>query len=295
MRLLTALFSYNRYHLLQNTVESWREFGPSGDLLIMDDGSDDQRINAYFQQLKTQPRISIQKRDRAQEAQHGGLYANMTLATAYAIENKYSHIFFLQDDVQFMWKDPQFEARVEAIFNTCSDAAMVSPVFQRAITATRIRKRLMPHESGLAWHITPYAIVDMGIMPVQLLKERAWQFDNTEMRNSDAWKHWGYKLYAMPAPTVAFIPWPNVWSGKSHHGHERAPNRPYFLKPLSADQIHHLTATKDIPFAEDCCLPWGWHCLSPYWLTKFQRQYYLRYLWEGMKAGEYWPKWVGIR
>lgn len=290
MRLLTAVFSYNRYFLLKNTLDSWMEYGPGGDLLIVDDGSTDTRVEALLAEVAQKPGCTVRSQSRDNGQAHGGLYANMNVAAAHAIERGYDYVFFLQDDLQFMWKDDGFQERVERIFRDCPDAAMVSPVFQRGILAPQMRQRLVPHPSGPCWHLTPYAIVDVGIMPVRLLKEKEWLFGKEERSNSDHWVKWGYKLYAMRAPTVAFVPWPEVWSGTGRFGKERSPKEAYFLKPLDDTQTSALRSSTDIPFAEDYCLPWKWSCLSPYWLTKFSWKYYKKYAWERIKNGDGWPK-----
>ncbi len=292
MQLLTALFSYNRYYLLKNTIDSWIEFGPGGDLLIIDDGSDDLRLVSYLKELTNRNRITVIQRNQNHLNVHGGLYANMTLATQYAIDHAYEYIFFLQDDVQFMWRDEQFLDRIRTIFATCTDAAMITPFFHRAIMARQMRKRLIPHASGLCWHLLPYGIIDIGIMPVQLLKEKKYIFRNSETENSFAWKAWGYKLYSMPAPILAFIPWPEVRSSGRKMGFERLPKRKYFLKPLNEERIAKLkNQGLSIADHEDYCLPWGWSCLSPYWFTKFSNEYW-KYLWKSIRHNERWPKWI---
>ncbi len=297
MRLLSAIFSYQRYHLFRNTVDSFFAFGPDSDLLIVDDGSDDPRILAYLAEIAKRPRVTVIRRDREGGAQHGGLYPNMNLAVDHAVEGGYSHIFFLQDDVQFLWKDDDFCKRVEHVFRTQPDAAMVNCFFFKGIVARQMRERLIPFTEADAWHLTPYAIVDIGIMPLALLQEKKWRFGNTESGNSKHWVDWGYKLYALRMPTLAFVPWPQVRSAGRSFGYERKPRRAYFLKPLDAAQIEKLKnmPLSAIPYQEHFCLPWGWRCLSPYWFTKFSRKYYLRYLRQCMKDGDFYPKWVGVK
>ncbi len=297
MRLLAALFCYNRYHLLHNSIQSFLAYGPDADLLVVDDGSDDPRVIAYLEEVKTRPRVTVIRRDRQATDGHGGLYPNMDKAVDQAIAHDYSHIFFLQDDVQFMWKDPQFEARVEHVFKTRPNAAMVNCFFLKGIIARQLRERLEPHEEAKAWHIKPYGIVDIGIMPVALLKEKQWRFIGTENKNSAIWVDWGYKLYALSAPTLAFIPWPEVRVNDKVSGKERTPKREYFLKPLDDAQIKKLQSLplSVIPYHEHYCLPWGWKCFSPYWFTKFSWKHYMRYLKECITDGDFMPKWVGVK
>lgn len=297
VKLLTAIFGYQRYYLLKNTIDSFCAYGPDSDLLIIDDGSDDPRLLAYLAEIKKRPRVEVIQRDRENNAQHGGLYPNMNLAVDKAIEGGYSHIFFLQDDVQFMWKDETFCDRVEHIFKTRPDAAMVNCFFFKGIIARQLRDRLIPFQDADTWHISPYGIVDIGIMPVSLLQEKKWRFGNTENGNSRHWVDWGYKLYALRAPTLAFIPWPQVRASGKSFGHERKPRRAFFLKPLDDAQIATLKAMplSDIPYQENFCPPWGWKCLSPYWFTKFSWKHYTRYLKQCIKDRDFYPKLSGVR
>lgn len=293
MKLLTAVFSYERYYLLKNTIESFFEFGPQADLLIVDDGSADPRVLEYLKGLES--RATVLRNSRDTPRIHGALYINMNRAVDFALTHKYSHIYFVQDDVQFMWQDIDFHKRIESVFATCPDAAMVSAIFMKGIQSRQMQQRLLPHPSGLCWHLAPYSIADIGVIPLTLFTKRTWRFTNSEIDNSRSWRQWGYKLYILPTSNLAFVPWPQVHSSNRSFGSERAPREKYFLKPMTQFQVDQLKKAaknlKKIPFHEDYCLPWGWNCLSPYWFTKLSREYWMC-LWKSIRHNVRWPKLV---
>ncbi len=292
MRLLAVIFCYERPYLLRNAVESFFAFGPDADLLIVDDGSEDKELRKYLDDVRKQPRTSVIIRKKDAGGSHGGLYVNMTLATEYAMQKDYTHIFYLQDDVQFMWKDASFLERVQNVFEQKNDASMVSCLFQKGIIGRQMRKRLIPHTDINAWHLMPYGMADIGIMPVSLLRERRWTFGESETENNTQWYEWGYRLYTLSMPTLAFVPWPPVDAGGKRYGKTRRTKEHYMLKPLTQRQIDTLRSMtpEQIPFHEDFCLPWGWRCFSPYWFTRFTWKEYLPLLWKSIRHGERWPK-----
>lgn len=277
MRLLYAIAAFNRMHLLVNTVESVRAFGPEGDILIVDDGSDDPSLLEYYNQLEENKIATVIRSDRSKDSDmHGGLYVSMTKATQYAIENNYDYIYFLQDDVQFMWKDEQLMDRVANVFEQCPDASMVNPTFQKKLYARNMKERLIPKKQGNCWYLTPYGIADIGIMQVKTLKEKNFRFDNTETKNHEQWTEWGYKFYCLNAPVLAWVPWPRTYNRDEAQGKDRKAKRKYFMKPLSQSNIKKLQSAtlEKIPYHEDYCFPWGWWCLSPYCYTILNMEYW---------------------
>jgi len=278
MRILYVIISYNRYFLLKNAVESLLAYAPAGNLLIVDDGSNDPRLLQYYEHLKRERKAHIRQgtHEGSERILHGGLYRCMNIGMDYAIQHDYSHVFYLQDDVQFMWKDDHLVKRIENVFNRCPDAAMVSPIFQKKIIARAMRARLQPNVAGDCWHMTPYGIADIGCVPVKLLAEKRWRFGETETKNHVQWASWGYKLYCLRAPVIAWVPWPLVYNRETRSGIERYPRKQFLLKPLSPRSIRRLCSLPlgHIPYTEDFCFPWQWWCWSPYCFTVLNMEYW---------------------
>lgn len=294
MKLLTAIFSYNRFYLLRNAVESFFEFGPGGDLLIVDDGSNDPRIAAYLSQIQEEKRATVIFNTGHKKDFTGGLYNNMNRAIEYSLQFEYSHVFFVQDDIQFMWRDIDFQKRVEEFFSSCLDASMVSFVFQKGIVRHMLPERLELASNGLAWSVRPYGVLDQGVMPLSLIRKQKFRFGQRGERENP-WRQWGYKAYLAPEPIFAFVPWPNTWRFDKPSGNEKKPAQKYFLKPLTEQQTKrlHSMGMDHIAYHEDFCFPWGWRCLSPYWFTKKSFEY-IKLLMQGLLSGKgFVPRMVG--
>ena len=117
-RLLNCIISYNRFHYLRNAVDSVREYLRFGDLCVFDDGSDDPVLMHYLQQLSDSGVIVVRKERRFHHGYHGGLYELMNEAIDHALSQHYDLLNFIQDDVQFLWHDPELLVKVMKIFKT---------------------------------------------------------------------------------------------------------------------------------------------------------------------------------
>ena len=272
MKLLNCVLSYNRYYYLKNTVESLLEHFRFGDTVVVDDGSDDQMVKEYLAKLEHEG-IHVDRRERWGDPQmyqylHGGLYDNMDAGVKLAMEGGYDYIHFIQDDVQFVWHDPNLLKKVEHIFDTLPDASMVENIFFYGIGRDIILARLELLPQANCYHRRPHGMLDLGIASVALLKEHSFRFGNgVESTNSAWWRRHGYRTYRLHSPTMLQVPWPGVIRTSQEPSGGFKPSYKYFMKPLDEGQIRRLTSRplEEIPFAEDYCLPWGWSCPTPYW------------------------------
>ncbi|MDX2227612.1 MAG: glycosyltransferase family A protein [Verrucomicrobiae bacterium] len=275
MRLLTAIFSYNRFELLGNCTDSWWEMGPGGDLLIIDDGSNDPRMGGLLEREERRGARVIRV-PRGPTLFHGGLYTNMSLALEQAIVGGYDYIYFLQDDVQFMHPVMSRMGEYAQLFEAHPGVGMIGFMFYKGIMRRTIKPRLEWEPALHAWHCRPYGIADIGLARVGTFREAGFRFLDSEGANSAFWLDRGYKYYIHSLPHLAFVPWPMTIAFDRSYGQERKRRRPYFLKPLDQDQITRLEKTASrqaLAFHEDFCSPWGWTCLKPYWFTGLNREY----------------------
>jgi len=270
MKLLNCIFSYNRFYYLKNTVESLLEFFRFGDTIVFDDGSDDLAVVNYLSELENRG-IQVIRQHRWSEEyylyMHGGYYENHDQGIAFASDHGYDYIRFIDDDVQFMWHDPEFLNRVERIFRTFPDALQIIDFFSNAIGRDRAIRRLQPILHANCYYNYPFGMCTMGIVSVNLFKEHRFRYGNgREMTNSNWWRRRGYKAYALHAPTMVQVPWPEVIQDGKRVAKGCKPVNKYYLKPLDSLQIERLVSRplEEIPFAEDYCLPWGWTCPKPY-------------------------------
>ena len=299
MKLLNCIISYNRPHYLRNTLESLLEYFRFGDTLVMDDGSDDPSLVDYLSRLPETGIRVVRKERRFPSLYHGGLYALMNEAVDYTLAEGYDLVNIIQDDMQFMWHDPNILAKVMRIFSVHDDALQVQNLFHKKIMKYSLieNDRIEFHEESNSYHGRPYGVGDLGFLLLERVKRADFHYLDSEGEAGNYWRGRGYKMYALYSPTLAFIPWPQTiqggrrvkqWIGKMH-----PPPRKYYLKPLSPEQSARLQARplREMPFLEDYSAPWGWRCIYPAWYTRISSRHdlmqYMRLLMTFWRNGEY--------
>ena len=298
MKYLITIFCYNRPHLLKNAVESFIEFGPEGDLLVVDDGSNDPEVIDYLNMLENRKltQVSIRRCKREYDRRLGGLYPNMEMATKYAKDNGYDYIFYSQDDQQFMWRDNNFWRRVNEIFEHHPNAFMVRPAFDKLIFSHNHANRFNICDScpGLLFKKAGFSAV--GILSINKINKYNWHFQPTEVTNEAVVLETGLEMYLMKTAIIAPVPVPETWRFGKRVGKTKAPINKYFLKPLSEKQIFDLENSVSVPLIEDYCFPWGWKRWSPYNHSTDRKKYFAN-LWRWFKKNRLrrWPKWQGVQ
>ncbi|MHB8694008.1 MAG: hypothetical protein ACYDHH_22445 [Solirubrobacteraceae bacterium] len=174
-----------------------------------------------------------------------------------------------QDDMQWMRSDPELPERVSSLFERLPDAAQVSTVFYKAVLRN-IRSRLKSIEGVGCYHVRPYGMADTGFVRLALVEEEGFRFHGTEGTTSEFWLERGYRVYALHAPHLAWLPHPSLVAELIG-----SPRQTYYLSPLDEHESARLTAAPlgEIPFHEDWCLPWGWRALRPFWFTGYSAEY----------------------
>src|SRR3990172_6621727 len=90
---LFCIFSYNRGHYLKNLVNSIYLFFSLPKIVVFDDGSDNEETKVIIQSLK-KLEIEVFIFSGNIDSKHGGLYANMNFALAYAAAEGYEYTYF---------------------------------------------------------------------------------------------------------------------------------------------------------------------------------------------------------
>ena len=276
LRLLNCIFSYNRYNYLKNTVESLNEFFPFGKTCIFDDGSDDTKVLKYLNDVSLKGIDVFKNNKNVKNQVHGGLHYNMTKALELANDFGYDYIFFLQDDVQFMWYDKNFLDKVEYIFKSCNDALAYIPLFFKRINYVDLCEYddTVGHYRG-----GKHGFSDIGVASVNILNKIKFKFHSSESDTSRYWFDLGYRVYFSFSPVLAFVPWLATFRYNELQNKVTPPLKRYYLKPLSKLQIESLMNhhPDDLPFHEDFCKPLGWRCKTPYAYSVFNRQKRAKY------------------
>lgn len=248
-RWLLCLFTYNRFGLLCNAVESVNRFFPWGDRLIIDDGSTDPRVAPYLRSLAQSPQWRYKIMDRPPGREYGGFYVNMRYGLETALSEGYDYCVFLEDDHQYVWHKPDLPEYIEHVFKTCPDAIQLLHLFLR-----RILSYGATHEYIRSAHAYrgDRGFNTSGIWNLDAVRRhpdyRFFCSSGDDLpTNSAYWLKNGYRLYSAFDPGVAIIPWVHTQKFGQKFGSDHSPTaRPgasetdLLLKPLTPEEIEFL-------------------------------------------------------
>lgn len=274
--LLICVFSYNRGEFLQNLLNSIRQFYPDAHLAVFDDGSDDPVVKNIINQLPIGTHVHINN-SHVLGCEHGGLYKMMNVAIEHAKSNSYKYAYFVQDDMQFLWRDEALKERLASIFRR-DDCMMCNANFLLKIFSHKSDNRVAAVGADL-YRFEQHGVADTGIINLEKARVEDLRFlHNAEKANGLYWYNKGFRMYWLPASHLAWLPWPKVYRYK-RAGREKV--HALRLKSHKVQQIKNNTA---IAFAEDYAATKTW-VLRPYWcgadlrfidLAKIYIKYYLR-------------------
>jgi hypothetical protein len=119
-------------------------------------------------------------------------------------------------------------------------------------------------------------------------------FLDSEKAHAQKYLMQGLRVFFHPRPTVALIPWPAVVRGGRVVGREIQATQQFLLRPLTPSETSPVKEATELVPLEDLAVPWGWTCLSPYWVTDLRSINYWVYFYRdirsrGLRAA--WPRW----
>ncbi len=276
--LLLCIFSYNRGPLLENLLQSIQQFYPELPKVIFDDDSTDKKTQQLLANYREQGIPVQDSRSEITECKHGGLYRNMQKAVDYARENGFRYAYFVQDDMQFIWRDEQLLERLDTLFSR-AECLMCNFNFLQKILRKGLSERLVKMKDGQFYSFYRRGVADTGIIDLEKAGRYGIHFKyDSERENGEHWYEQGFRLYWLPNPHLAFLPYPT--SFRFRRGVQR---RVYTLKPLSDLKKSEIVRNRDFVFLEDYTstkrfLPKPyWYTVIPGWwpLTKIYLKYYL--------------------
>lgn len=290
--LLTAVMSHDRLPYLRNTVESLLSTFRLGDVLVVDDNSSDEALLDYLEELEGRG-VRVSRRGNEAAGDKLGLYPGMNFAARLAQKEGYHYLQILQDDLQFMWHDPELLRRIETVFAKRSDAVEVALFFHGKIHRHMHDAFSYDPEVG-CYRNGRHGLSDIGIYHVERLLQDDFEFQD-EGISSTIWREKGYRIYHLRDPVLAFVPWPPAFRYGKLAGPMHPPPFELYLRPMTDRQVRRLKARDPavLPYHEDYCRPWGWAALSPYWYTRVDHPDYVRHLAANARRGRpYVPRWT---
>lgn len=255
-----CVFSYQRADFLQNLLDSAERFYPEMDIAIFDDGSTDEEMKAVLERMKQKGvYVYVAEKGKADNTL-GGFYTNMNVAVKYVCDQNYKYAYFVQDDMQFLWRDEELESRVSEIFKR-PDCFMCNFNFLAKLHKKRIELRL-PKADYQIYTLNGKGVMDPGVYDVAKIKAIGFHFPyNHENDNGAYWHEKGYNMVWCSVSNIGWLPWPTAY----RHGKVRK-RKMNVLKPLTKAAIRKLKANNGYTFLEDYTSAASF-LLKPYWYS----------------------------
>lgn len=294
-RLLHVIVGHKFPNYFENAVNSVLLLTGNDDVLVVDNASNEPEITRRLRVLaESQSRVRLVLRttnDISRNSKVGGLYEAYNEAMQYALERGYDYVHIMQHDMQLLWWDDSVMERARQIFAEFSECVNIQMMayhrlFQLSDSMEYLKPKLM--------FLPRYGLTDTGLYDMVKWRARSMRFCNREQEHARKYAGEGLKVFCHPLPTVAPIPWPAVVRGGKVIGREVEPCQEFLLQPLSPTEIAHVKESTDPVWQEDICIPWGWSCLTPYWVSDLRSLNYLVCLYrsiqrDGIRAA--WPRW----
>jgi hypothetical protein len=251
-----------------NAVRSVRATAPGDPVLVIDNASPQVGLRAALRRLADEDaRIDLVLRP-ANELRNnrkvGGLYEAYAIAFEYAISREFDWLHLLQGDFQQMWWDDDLVRRSAELY--ADHPHCVNIQMQFLSRDKRLSHDLVPAAGGLT-KLRNYGLTDTGLYHLGRWRERKMQFGASEQGHARRYLDEGLEVLCHPWPTDAPIPWPAVIRNGRQRGHEVATGKPFLLKPLPAAAVGVVKNSADTVWLEDICIPWGWICATPMWVS----------------------------
>lgn len=227
---LVAVFSFNRGRHLRRCLASIGRHVSGAPVVVFDDSSTDRATRRQLREAVGL--VDVRVTDRKAGTAFGGLYANMAAAVDEAEERGFSHVFFVQDDQQFVRPlDPLWWRVASETYAISSDIAQIVPLFLPDVLGeVHFRRLLALHPSGLFYEEGPaqppsdfdprsWGFCDVGLVDVARVRAADLRFGPTELETAIAARARGLRYVRSRDPAMMFSPWPTVSRSRSrHHG-----------------------------------------------------------------------------
>lgn len=282
--------------LFLNTVRSFRDVCPAGELLVVDNASPQQELRDALVRLAEHDArtTTVLRGDNDLENEKvGALYAAYRLAFATAQERGFRYVHLLQGDMQVLWWDDDARAKLAELYRRHPNCVNVHT---RAFTTDRTLMGDLARDDASGDTIVPkYGVTDTGVFDLERWRAAGMRFTSSEEETAASALEKGLVTVVSPWPTEIPVPWPAVVRRGRQVGREVRTTKPFLCRPLDAAAVAAVKqATEPVPW-ETLCTPWGWSCLAPMSETDLSKWYYLNFRRHaverhGWRRGR--PRWV---
>jgi hypothetical protein len=293
-RLLHVIVGHKFPNYFENATRSVLHM-TTDDILVVDNASNDPGVSRRLKAIAdAEPRVQLMLRttnDIARNSKVGGLYDAYNEVTAYTLDHGYDYMHILQHDMQMLWWDQAVTSCAVEIFEEYPECVNIQTLINYRLL--QLSDELECLKPKLMFY-TKYGLTDTGLYDMAKWRAHGMRFGDTERAHARKYLQQGFRVFWHPLPTVAPIPWPAVVRGGRIVGQEIQPRHQFILRPLSSAETARVMESADPVWFEDVGVPWGWTCLTPYWVSDLRSINYLVYLYRsirrhGLRAA--WPTW----
>jgi hypothetical protein len=193
--------------------------------------------------------------------------------------------------MQMLWWDESVIRRAQEIFSEHPKCVNISMLMQsRMLLLSDALDALKPK----LFLLRKYGLTDSGLYDMAKWRARGMRFSDSETAHGLKYLKEGLQVFCHPRPTIVQIPWPAVVRNGKIVGREIEPRQEFLLRPLAPLEITQVKESTEPVWSEDVSFPWGWACLTPYWVSDLRTINYLVFLYRairlrGLRAA--WPRW----
>lgn len=295
-RVLHAIVGHKFPVYFVNAVTSVLTMAGNDDVIVVDNASNLPELTRELQSIADkEPRVHLLRRetnDMSRNRKVGGLYDAYNQVVSYALQQGYDYLNIMQNDMQMLWWDESIMSRAREIYAEypeCVNISMLALPYYSLVLgdATEYVK------PKLAF-LRDYGLTDTGLYDLARWRKLDMRFLDSEKAHSAKYLSQGHRVFCHPLPTVAFLPWPAVVRGGRVKGREIESPEQFLLRPLTPSEITHIKEVTELTCLEDIGIPWGWVCLTPYWVTDLRAidhwvYWYRDIRHRGLRAS--WPHW----
>jgi hypothetical protein len=248
---------------------------PAAPLLVIDNASpqeDLRRRLATIAAADPSMELVLRTENESANGKVGGLYHAYRIAFDRAASWGVGFVHLMQADMQLLWWDEDTMKCARSLFNRHPNCANL-------YTTALSRDHWLG--DGIAADprtgdtvLTRYGLTDTGLFDLERWRRFGLEFENVEEAHGTLALQAGMQVVVFPSPTEVQVPWPCVTRGGRQRGREIRTRKEFLCRPLTAQEVRSLKAATSPVAIEGVCVPWGWYCLSPMWVTDLDNPYY---------------------
>jgi hypothetical protein len=294
-RVLHAIVGHKLPAYFANAVNSVLSMAANDDVLVVDNASN---LPELIQELRStaarEPRVSLllrESNDTTRNKKVGGLYDAYNEVMDHALRHGYDYLHIMQHDMQLLWWDesvPRLASEIFAGYPECVN--IQTQALPRHVDLSHSLEYVKPKLALLQ----DYGLTDTGLYDLAKWRARDMRFGDSEVAHAVRYRGEGLRVLCHPLPTVAPIPWPAVVRSGKVIGREVQPREKFLLRPLTDAEIDQVKESTETIWLEGLCVPWGWTCLTPYWVTDLRTINYWVYRYRDIRSRGFraaWPRW----